>query len=598
MSAKRDYSYYHFRGLILLTLLGVSASVLAFIIGIKLALSDAHNTFQQNVSQSFAQAESRFRFVSQIDEDLAQFFYASNEVTSAEFEQFTRSLYERNRFLRRVFYMPVISHKGRAAYEKAKQEEGYTGFQIGSFENIEHTSPFYYPVDYIEPYTIENSTWYGKDMMSMLEIKDVLKAASQDTGFTLSEPVAVQGERSLILFHALFPGGEHDIAAPRKEGDAYGVLGYVINPTDLLLMDTVKASNLVCRISIDDQELVSSDKGFVLTSYPFDGFSASRTFVFAGRAINISLGRNVGWGDISLREPLLILLVTLLLTALLILYVRAGYLRTRMLERQKYEVDRQVDQQTQQLRRQADSLAFARDEALKANQSKSTFLANMSHELRTPLNSIIGFSQILQKGMSGPVNEEQKQQLDIVNVNANSLLVLINDVLDLSRIEAGKVELENEPVSVNGLLEELEQTFMPEAIKKKLGFEMIHDGTDIEINTDREKLKQILTNLIANALKFTNEGSVSVEFYSHLEYHCFKVKDTGIGITEEKVAHIFEDFYQVDEGASRQYEGTGLGLAISQRFAELLGGFINVESQEGVGSSFELFISDMRDADQ
>jgi len=341
-------------------------------------------------------------------------------------------------------------------------------------------------------------------------------------------------------------------------------------------------------IDIFDSTSLRVNKNITLTSY-----SIEKNFVFSNASIKFEVLYDVGFWDVDFLLPLLILLSGLLMTGFIYTTIRSEFIRSDLLITQKNEISRQVKNQTRQLRHQAASLALTRDQALKANQTKSTFLANMSHELRTPLNSIIGFSEILGKGMSGPIVEEQKKQLDIILVNARGLLSLINNVLDLSKVESGKVEIDITEVDVAALLNNLESTFMPLAKEKDLSFSLIVRDVGKPICTDYEKLRQILVNLIANAIKFTSEGKVTVEFFAHLEYFCFRVSDSGIGMSREKMRNIFDDFYQVEGSASRNYEGTGLGLAISERFAELLGGFISVESDEGTGSVFSLYISDM-----
>jgi signal transduction histidine kinase len=217
---------------------------------------------------------------------------------------------------------------------------------------------------------------------------------------------------------------------------------------------------------------------------------------------------------------------------------------------------------------------------------KSQFLATMSHELRTPLNSIIGFTGILRQGFAGPVNEEQKKQLGMVFGSAKHLLSLINDLLDLSRIEAGKVEIEAEPFDFVEVIAEAVQNLTPLAGQKNL-----HLATDLpdpvlEMVGDRKRCYQVLLNLANNAVKFTERGEVKISARLEGERLRVCVADTGIGIKPEQMGLLFEAFRQLDGTAKRLYEGTGLGLHLCRKLLALMGGEIGVESEFGKGSRF------------
>ncbi len=233
-------------------------------------------------------------------------------------------------------------------------------------------------------------------------------------------------------------------------------------------------------------------------------------------------------------------------------------------------------------------LAQARDAALAATQAKSEFLANMSHELRTPLNSIIGFSGIIKDGVVGPVNEEQKKQLGMVYDSAKHLLELINEVLDLSKVEAGKLDINNSQLDIQSLLEELEELMSVQAQAKGLQLIVEAEKAPTTLYTDKNKLRQVLVNLLSNALKFTEQGCVTLSCRQQGEDAIFVVKDTGVGIDTEHLEGVFDAFRQVESSDTRVHQGTGLGLAICKEFLSLLGGEIKVESQVGQGSIFTI----------
>ncbi|UJX46978.1 response regulator [Xanthobacter sp. YC-JY1] len=231
-------------------------------------------------------------------------------------------------------------------------------------------------------------------------------------------------------------------------------------------------------------------------------------------------------------------------------------------------------------------------ELLRANEYKSQFLANMSHELRTPLNSLLILSQDLAENRTGNLDADQVEAASIIHSSGSNLLRLINDILDLSKVEAGKMEVVHEPVKVASVAQRLERNFRRLAQERKLRLAVsVTDAPDL-VFTDPGKLDQILTNLVGNALKFTMQGRVSVTFSKDEAGKTLKVAvaDSGIGIPEDKLGAIFEAFEQVDASTRRQFGGTGLGLAITQRLARLLGGSVTVESALGQGSTFTLEI--------
>ena len=232
----------------------------------------------------------------------------------------------------------------------------------------------------------------------------------------------------------------------------------------------------------------------------------------------------------------------------------------------------------------------AKETAEYASRAKSDFLANMSHELRTPLNAIIGFAEILRDELVGSINPEQKECINDIHISGQHLLEMINDILDLSKIEAGKMVLLLEEFSIVEAVEEVNAIINALAVKKDLDLTLTYnqDGT---IEADRIKFKQIFYNLLSNAVKFTPEGGkVTTKLEVNETELCAQVMDTGIGISEADQAKLFAPFTQIDTSKSRRYGGTGLGLALTQRLIALHGGGISVRSQEGRGSSFTLKI--------
>jgi PAS domain S-box-containing protein len=254
------------------------------------------------------------------------------------------------------------------------------------------------------------------------------------------------------------------------------------------------------------------------------------------------------------------------------------------LSRARESLEEKVNERTREL---SEANVKLRD----LDRLKSQFLANMSHELRTPLNAIIGFSELMHDGKAGgPVSAEQKEYLgDILN-SATHLLQLINDVLDLSKVEAGRMEVLKSNVHIDEIISEVTQNVAPIMSVKELKLVREVPADLAPIVTDRRKLLQILLNLVSNAVKFTDQGEVHIRCQTAAATMELSVSDTGIGIKPEELPLLFQPFSQLDGSLRKRHEGTGLGLYLSKRLAILLGGELTVESEHGKGSTFTIIL--------
>ncbi len=248
----------------------------------------------------------------------------------------------------------------------------------------------------------------------------------------------------------------------------------------------------------------------------------------------------------------------------------------------------ELREKVEELEKTNKALEIARKQAEEATEIKSQFLATMSHELRTPLNAVLGFSQLLLAGTSGDLTEKQVDKVERIFRNGQTLLEMINDLLDLAKIEAGRLELVNESFSVQDWLNEISLQFEGLAKDKKLAITCnLDDNLPGEIVGDAVRLKQIVVNLLSNAIKFTDEGSVTVEVAkADKKQWTIAVSDTGIGIPAHALEYIFDEFRQVDGTSKRRYGGTGLGLAIVRNLVLTMGGTVRVKSAVGEGSTF------------
>jgi len=272
-----------------------------------------------------------------------------------------------------------------------------------------------------------------------------------------------------------------------------------------------------------------------------------------------------------------------LIIGLITIILLGVYLKRRQLKNYNEKLEIKISKRTTELQQ-------ANIQLKELDHLKSMFLASMSHELRTPLNSIIGFTGWLLMGMEGELNEEQRKQLTMAKVSANDLLGLINDVLDVSKIAAGKVKLTIEKFEIAEVINDVVSSVLP--LAKDKGLEVIFDvPKGIILSSDKHRIKQILMNLVSNAIKFTNRGNVKIEakLFNNKDIEVI-VSDSGIGIKKEDMEKLFQPFQQIDMSSTKSHEGTGLGLYLSKKMLELLHGDISFKSQFGKGSVFKFII--------
>ncbi len=306
-------------------------------------------------------------------------------------------------------------------------------------------------------------------------------------------------------------------------------------------------------------------------------FATTNRRVLQGRVI-VLIGLGVGLGLFTRRQMITLANTYRASEATAVREAERAHENAAKLQLAHAELEQRVDARTSELK-------AALEKAQEVDRLKSEFLATMSHELRTPLNSIIGFTEIVVAGIPGELNAEQKKQLQFVHGSATHLLHLINDLLDLARIESGRVEPAWEDFSPREVIEEALNTTRPLADRKKLKLVADLDLPE-KLRADRKMFFQVLLNLLANSVKFTERGEVRLTVRCEKNSLVAAVRDTGIGIKPEQMPLLFEAFRQVDGSVHRRYEGTGLGLYLCMRIMALLGGTIAAESKFGAGSTF------------
>jgi len=446
-----------------------------------------------------------------------------------------------------------------------------------------------YIIDYVEPGAGENAS-LGFDVASNPE-RRVSVDKARDSGALVATPgvAFLDGSIGVLLFSPVYTPGIDPTGLDERRDAFVGVIAGGFRIDELLAdMSYPAGVNLVLTDEgvIGDVETVSTVLTTAGSSSPAieGGLLVQHDIPVADRDWMVTIAETeAGFGAASAWAlPRILLVLGLVATAAIAI---AGY----VIMSSQQKATEKAWRATAHLVEQADELRGARDKALESDELKTSFLANMSHELRTPLNAVIGLSGILANESVGPLNSRQLEYVNTISGSGSHLLELIDDLLDLARIEAGKEELRLGAVDLLAMLSESVEIVQPNFEDGSIELIESPDQPPIIVEADARRLRQVVLNLLSNAVKFTPpEGRVSVEVRRAAGVVEIVVSDTGLGIAPEDLDLIFTPFHQIDSDLARVHGGTGLGLAVSQRIVEMHGGRISAESELGIGSQFRI----------
>ncbi|MGI1679922.1 MAG: CHASE domain-containing protein [Cellvibrionaceae bacterium] len=485
------------------------------------------------------------------------------------------------------FAVPVESEK-KEIFEQGVRDEGFPEFKI-SPEGVrdEYTS-----IIYLEPFDWRNQRAFGYDMWSNEMRRQAMQRAREErvaaiSGIiTLVQETKTDVQKGFLMYWPVFHEENKQFlgwvySAFRANDLMSGILGDYDPNIEFEIFDgeTVKKDSLL----FDTNDFFSQGE---MKFSPV--FSSEKIIELQGRPWTIYLSTPVSYSVNRENRSSQYVLIGGIIIDILLFYLIYSL----------FSINKKAQQIASDMTTEY-RLASEREE--QANRAKSQFLANMSHELRTPLNSIIGFSHRLIRRLSEQVEEREAEGLRAIHRNGLSLLSLINDILDLSKVEAGQMEVDCHQFDVKDICEDNILEWHELAKEKNIKFVLDKPESPILINSDVRKVQQIVRNLMSNAFKYTTEGSVVLSIHParterSLDAVEITVTDTGIGISEEDLENLFASYFRAQEVRTKAIQGTGLGLVITSQFVGLLGGEINVVSEEGKGSCFSVIIPAEREA--
>ena len=551
---------------------------------------------------------------------IQSFYDSSDLVGRSDFHTFATGLYSRNEGIQALEWIPKVRASGRHAYERSAREAGYPAFQITE-KNPSGTMVAagdreqYFPVYFVEPY-LSNEKALGFDLAS-----NPTRLAALEKARDLGEPVATAriqlvqetGDQfAFLVFLPIYADQSAKTMAQRREklrGFALGVFR-IPNVVEAALKKT-NATEIHLVIEDDSSEPAERRLFEHGTSAAVSELGWKTELQVADRRWLMQFSPSAEYLASHRTWPTwLVLVAGLLFTGLLEAFLLSVTGRTARVEQLVAErtselskLNRNLTGEIAERTRVEQALKMAKEEAESASRAKSEFLANMSHELRTPLNAIIGYSEMLKEEAEDRQFAELSDDLDKITGAGTHLLAIISEILDLTKIEAGRMEILLESVAVAPLTNEVVATVQALAQSNGNTLKVDMQPSLGECYTDHTKLRQILFNLLSNSVKFTSNGTVELWVRRTMpgakEWLEIEVRDTGIGMSNEQVERIFDAFVQADASMTRKFGGTGLGLAITKHFCEMLGGEISVDSQEGRGSTFTVRLpTDSRESTQ
>ena len=520
---------------------------------------------------------------------ISSLYAAQGKIEREQFHEFVRQALLRQPEIQALSWNPRVPEAGRERFATSATN-GCPGYELRELAAAGELVPAahrreYVPVLFIEPLN-GNASALGYDLESNARRRASLEQA-RDTGLPVATaPVRLaqerDGKKGFLVLLPVYQGETRPDTVAERRARLAGFAVAVFRVIDLVdgLFQELKEQGIEVRVYDDSPagELLY-DNVTPANAKLAAGMKATIPLEVAGRRWVVSFRPTPGFvAAQSHAQAWWVLALGILFTVLTAAYLYGGWRRTQEIATANAALHEEVI-----VRQRAEAAAES------ANRAKSDFLANMSHEIRTPLNAILGYSQILQRDRQ--LTAEQRDAIGSISSSGQHLLGLINEILDLSKIEAGRMELNPVDFDLAALGQGLTATFQPLCAGKRIGFRVVFDGGGKKFVTgDEGKLRQVLINLLGNAVKFTNVGEVFFRCKNVAgDAWSFEVIDTGLGIPEAERASIFKPFHQ---GSNSQHQGgTGLGLAIAQRQVELLGGQLELQSERGIGSRFSFQIS-------
>jgi len=583
-----------FRSIIFSALIfGVAITIVSVSYSFRASVDHQRDIFHKEVNLIENELTRMINMTDELIHNMRFVFALFADIDADGFRLLSEDVMDRHDYIDVAIYLPLVTDRGRERFELDMQEQGYTTFSIN--ERIhEQWMPAlsrdrYFPVIYQEPFSPLVAAQMGHDFLSDKQMRVAINRAI-DYGYAAVTDMqhSDNNEFSYYIFKAIYSGKR----TPEQMGDRHtsvtGLVALKVNGS-IMLENVLQNDHLSVKFAAQPFSTqyarvrsthVAHRPAIESNAWLIEWFDVQRIISSDNKRFILQVKKQVHWQDIEYDSIIATMILGVILTLFLTFLARNISLKSHALKSRNQEIQTLVDV----LETKNKKLSDVSQQVKKSSAAKDVFFANMSHELRTPLNAIIGYSELLLESVEDSSNTMHIEDLGRIRHSGKHLLSLVNDILDLSKIEAGKMDLVPEQFDLCELVVSVLNELQPLAKNNHNELIFCPHQPPVYLFSDVMRVRQILLNLMGNACKFTDQGTISVTVIQQTNVCIIKICDTGLGIKEEQMKNLFKNFSQADASATRKYGGTGLGLAYSLKLCQLLCGELLLESEYAKGT--------------
>jgi len=587
-------------------IIGVVVTGLMVIYTYNSALDHQHHQFHADVNLISNDWVQRISTANEVLRGMRTVYITAKHIDADDFQLLSIDALNRLPFLRSTQYTPKVNSIDLLEFLTNARDEGYISFNIHDYKNSilskVQNRMFYLPIVYQEPFTPISASQLGLDILSNNQWNLALHK-SIDHAEAITSPFYTDNSNNIFysIFTPIYAGKRIPKNIESRRKYLTGVISVKIDVKSLIENLPI-SNNFQLSMRVNPDTPIESDGNQTDLMYQHVSGTSRAVFTeletiktYRSNEINfqLTIRKNILWNEIQIHYIVIVLLIGLALTYYLVYLARKLQNRDIQLHYKNVQYQNVV----KELEGINIGLKTANDKANTASACKNLFFANMSHELRTPLNAIIGYSELIMETFSKKDHDAFGVDIERILSSGKHLLALVNEILELSKIESEHIELKPEQFDLQLVICKIIEEFKPMLIKNTNELYLHVSGATIPVYLDKFRIKQVVVNLIANACKFTNSGRIDVLITlnvinntSMIDLH---IVDTGIGIEEKNMSKLFQRFSQADQSISKEYGGSGIGLIYSQKLCELMGGTIEIESKFGIGTDAHITIPNL-----
>jgi len=583
-----------FRSIIFVALvLGAVTTIVSVSYSFRASVDHQRDIFHREVNLIENELARMINMTDELIHNMRFVFALFADIDADSFRLLSEDVLDRHDYIDAAIYLPLVTDSERERFELNMRERGYTTFSINEQTHGQWMPALsrdrYFPVIYQEPFSPLVASQMGYDFLSNVQMQAAINRAI-DYGYAAVTDMqhSDKNEFSYYIFKAIYSGKHTPEQMDDRHTSVTGLVALKVNGS-MMLKNVLQNDHLSVKFAAQPfstkyarvRSTHAAHRPAIETdAWLIEWLDVQRIISSDNKSFILWIRKQVHWQDIEYSSIAVTAAIGIFITFFLTFLARNISLKSQALKLRNQEIQSLVDV----LEAKNKKLSDVSQQVKKSSVAKDTFFANMSHELRTPLNAIIGYSELLLESVEDSSNTMDIEDLGRIRNSGKHLLSLVNDILDLSKIEAGKIDLLLEQFDMCELIASVLNELKPLAKNNHNELIFCPQKQPVQLFSDVMRVRQILLNLLGNACKFTDQGAISVTVIQQAKVCVIKICDTGIGITEEQMKKLFKNFSQADASTTRKYGGTGLGLAYSLKLCQLLGGELLLDSEYTKGT--------------